>query len=134
MESSFGACLPHLIYMTKTVWKRFPYWYDFKRSHSEFFYKKDSMKHFAKFKRTTCTRVSLLNETTDQKPGTYWKREFSCGFCELFQNFFLIEHLQATAPVISADLQKVFNIVDHEILSVKSKSSRWKVQGSLKEG
>ena len=74
-------------------------WYDKKGSHTDMASKEVTRSSFTKkipwkisqnSKGTTCTRVSLFNESTDQKPSMYWKktRAFFCEFCEFFQNFF----------------------------------------------
>ena len=85
--------------VVETIYSKvFPERFISRDSCMELFCKKGVLRNFTKFKGKHLYRSLSFNKVAGPRPATLLKKEtlvqvFSCEFCELCKNTFLIEHL-----------------------------------------
>ena len=69
------------------------------------------LKNFSKFTGKHLCQSLFFNKTTCLRPATLYKKRlvqvFSCGFCKIFKNNFLTEHLRMLASQNMCSIKKL---------------------------
>ena len=71
----------------------------FKSSYRRYSIKKGALTNFAKFIRNNCARLKLQTSARNFVKKETLTQEFSCEFCQIFENTFFTEHLWTTDKI-----------------------------------
>ena len=71
----------------------------FKSSYRRCSIKKGALTNFAKFIRNNCARLKLQTSARNFVKKETLTQEFSCEFCQIFENTFFTEHLWTTDKI-----------------------------------